>query len=89
MELRYKGTAVHYDAYCTLADGATTEGVVGMPEAHKTMLLESFPEEFEVVESGGVEEKKEPVVEELVIETPEDSFVIETPEAKMDKPRKK
>ena len=69
---------------CSLLVGQSTVGME-LPAEEKARLLADFPEWFEVV-GGTVAEKEE---DELKIETPEVSLVIETPEAKMDKPRKK
>ena len=75
---------------CSLLVGQTTVGME-LPAEEKARLLADFPEWFEVTDDS-VEvpaEVKEVEAEELPVETPEDSLVIETPEAKMDKPRKK
>jgi len=84
MELKCKEK---YDGpLCSLLVGQTTVGME-IPAEEKERLLADFPEWFEVV--GDTAAEKEVEAEELPVETPEDSLVIETPEAKMDKPRKK
>jgi hypothetical protein len=85
MEL--KSNVDYYSHFCTLKIGKTTIGK-GLTEEEKQRMLKDFPDWFEVIK--GTETQPEiPVEKELVVETPEDGLVIETPEVKIGKSRKK
>lgn len=77
MELRSK--VIYHCSYGTLEVGDTTAGVA-FSEEEKQKLLDTFPDWFEVIQPTKAVE---------TFSTPEDSLVIETPEAKAPKSRKK